>query len=264
MVADKDAGGHMDLSFGRILIVLLAGFGSGVVNTLAGGGSFLTLAALDLTGLPVATANGTNRLAVLIGDILAALGFRSKGLSSFRLSLNFAIPALFGAILGAYVIIDVPDVFFRRFLGVAMLVMLAILIINPKKWLEGRDVELTPARRALAYLVFFVVGIYGGAIQAGVGFLWITALVLMAGVDLVVANMHKVFIIGVYTLFALLTFALRGHVHWWLGLVLSAGYSVGAWLTSRAAVERGQGFVRLVLAVALVVLSIRYLGLMQF
>ncbi len=254
----------MEITLTHVAIILVAGFICGVINTLAGGGSFLTLAALDLTGLPSVVANGTNRLAILIQNMLAVAGFRSKGVSDWRTSLHFAIPALFGAILGAYLIIDVPEVIFHRILGVAMLVMLATLILNPQKRLEGHPVEMTPARRVLIYIVFFGIGIYGGAIQAGIGFLMIASFVLTAGMDLVSANMHKAFVGATYTLFALATFALRGQVNWPLGIVLAIGNGSGAWFASRLAVEKGQRLVRIVLGITLVILSARYLGLFQY
>ena len=234
---------------------------AGFTNTLAGGGSFLTLAALELAGLSGVMANGTNRLAVLVQNALAVMGFRSKGVSDFKLSLHFAIPALLGAILGAYVVIDLPELVFHRALAASMLMMLLILVFNPKRWLQQRQVTITGQRRWLGYLVFFLIGIYGGAIQAGVGFFLIAALVVVAGLDLVKTNSHKVFIIGTYTLFALLMFALRGQIDWLLGLLLAVGNGAGAWVASRLAAEKGEKIVRVVMMVALVVLSVRYLDL---
>jgi uncharacterized membrane protein YfcA len=245
----------------QIVVILVSGLIAGFVNTMAGGGSFLTLAALELAGLPGTMANGTNRVAILVQNIAAVLGFRSKGVSNIKLSLALALPTLLGAILGAYLVIDLPQQVFHRILGVAMLVMLAILVINPKQWLRGREVQFTPLRVAIAAVVFFVVGIYGGAIQAGVGFLLIASLVLVAGLDLVKTNSHKVFIVGIYTIFALGLFAFRGQVNWLLGLVLAAGNASGAWIASRLAVEKGERLVRIVLGVMLVVLAVRYLDL---
>jgi len=253
----------MELSLMHAVLLILAGAASGFINTLAGGGSFLTLAVLDLIGLPIGVANGSNRLGVLLGSMTGALGFHSKGASDVRASLHYAIPALVGAFLGAYLVIDLPEELFQRILGGAMLVMLVVLILNPKKWLEGRHVAMTPLRRAVGYIVFFLIGIYGGAIQAGVGLFLIAALVLSAGVNLVEANMHKVFITGTYTVLALLTFALRGQVDWLYGTVLAIGYVLGSWISSRAAMERGQGFVRGVLALTLLVLAARYLGILN-
>jgi uncharacterized membrane protein YfcA len=250
---------HITLTHAVILIV--AGFFSGIINTLAGGGSFLTLAALNLIGLPISVANGSNRLGILMGAIAGALGFRSKGASEFRASLHFAIPALFGAILGAFIVVDLPEAVFERILGICMLIMLVILIVNPKKWLEGREVVMTPRRRAISYVVFFLVGVYGGAIQAGVGLFLIAALVMTAGVDLIRANMHKVFVTATYTVVAILIFALKGQVDWVYGMVLTIGYGLGSWVSSRVAMDKGQGFVRLVLALSLVVLAAQYLGL---
>ena len=251
----------MSITLQQGALILAAGLVAGFINTMAGGGSFLTLVALEFAGLPSAMANGTNRVAIEVQNILAVLGFRSRGVSNFKLSLEFAIPALLGAILGAYLVIDLPQQVFHRIMGVAMLVMLLVLIVNPKKWLVGRKVKFTPTRRAVAYLVFFAVGVYGGAIQAGVGFLLIASLVLVAGLDLVKTNSHKVFIVGAYTVFALLTFALRGQVNWSLGLLLSVGNGLGGWIASRLAVSKGEKLVRVVLGAALVVLAVRYLDL---
>lgn len=251
----------MDISLLQIGAILGAGLVAGFINTMAGGGSFLTLAALELAGLPSAMANGTNRVAIEIQNIMAVMGFRSKGISNFKLSLHFAVPALLGAIAGAYLVIDLPTVVFHRIMAAAMIMMLVILVINPKRWLQGRNVEFAGRRRLLAYLVFFAIGLYGGAIQAGVGFLLIAALVLVAGLNLVHTNSHKVFIVGTYTLFALFMFALRGQVNWILGLVLSIGNGAGAWIASRLAAEKGEKVVRVVLGIALVVLSIRYLDI---
>ncbi|MEA3406717.1 MAG: sulfite exporter TauE/SafE family protein [Chloroflexota bacterium] len=251
----------MNASVTQIIIILVAGLVAGFVNTMAGGGSFLTIAALELTGLPIIMANGTNRVAVEVQTIMAILGFRSKGISDAKLSIQFAIPALLGAVLGAYLVIDLPTTIFRRFMAVAMLMMLVILVIRPTRWFKERQIEMTPKRKLLGAVALFVVGIYGGAIQAGVGFLLIASLVVVAGLNLVQANSHKVFIIATYTLFALGTFALKGQVNWILGLILAVGNGVGGWLASRLAVEKGEGLVRAVLGIMLAVLSIRYLGL---
>jgi uncharacterized protein len=248
----------------QIAIVLIAGFGAGFVNTIAGGGSFLSLAALDFAGMNILVANGTNRVAIEVQDIMAIAGYRSKGIANARASLHFGIPALIGAVLGAYLVTNADKELFSRFMGVAMLMMLAILIVNPQKWIKGREVEHTPKRRALAYLVFLVVGFYGGAIQAGVGFLLMFALVVVAGEDLVRTNSYKVYIGALYTLFALLTFALRGQVDWAMGIVLAIGNGAGAWIASRMSVAKGDRFVRIGLILTLAVLSIHYLGIVRF
>ena len=245
----------------HIVAIIAAGLLSGFVNTLAGGGSFINLIALDFIGLPGTLANGTNRVAVQLQNIMAVLGFRSKGVSNFRMSLHFAIPALIGAIIGAYVIIEVPEVVFYRVLAVAMILMLFTIVFDTKKWLKNHQIEFNSRRKFWAYLVFLGVGFYGGAIQAGVGFLIIAVLVLIAGEDLVRTNGHKVFIIGTYTLFVLAMFAWKGQVNWLIGLLLGVSDGTGAWIASRLAVEKGEKLVRIVLGIMLAVMSVRYLGI---
>jgi len=252
----------MQLTLVQIAAILAAGFVAGFVNALAGGGSFLSLAALELAGLSPALANGTNRVALVIESVLAFFGFRSKGISDLRQSVQFAIPALLGAIVGAYIVIELPTVIFHRALAVAMLIMLVTIVFNPGRWLQQRQVAMTPRRRLLAYPVFFLIGVYGGAIQAGVGFFLMAALVLLAGLDLVRTNSHKAVIVGVYTFFALGMFAWRGQVHWALGLVLAVGNGSGAWIAGRLAAERGERMVRLVLGAVLTLLALRYLGIL--
>lgn len=251
----------MSITLLQSVVVLAAGLLAGFINTMAGGGSFITLVALEFAGLPSAMANGTNRVAIEVGAIMSALGFRSKGISDFRLGLHFAIPALLGAILGAYVVIDLPESIFHRVLAVAMLFMLATLVFDPKKWLRNRQIKLTPARRLLIYPAFLAIGFYGGAIQAGVGFFLMAALVLLAGLDLVRTNSQKVFIVAVYTVVALALFALNGQVHWILGLILSMGNGVGGWVASRLAAAKGEKIVRVILGIMLAVMAVRYLDI---
>lgn len=251
----------MQVSWLRIIVVLLAGLVAGFVNVMAGGGSFLTLVALEFAGLPAAMANGTNRLGVVTQNFTGLMGFRSKGLSDVKTSLEFAIPAFLGAILGAYIVVDLPAVLFHRVLAVAMIVVLITVVFDTKRWLKGRSFAMTPKRRVLSYVVFFLIGIYGGAVQAGVGFFIIATLVLIAGQNLVVTNSYKVLIIGLLTVVALIIFALRGQVNWVLGLVLAVGNGIGGWISSRLSVEKGEKLVKAVLVVMLSFVSLQYLGI---
>jgi hypothetical protein len=101
-------------------------------------------------------------------------------------------------------------------------------------------------------------------VQAGVGFYIIAAIVMTTGLDLVKTNMLKVFIIGATTAVALLIFALNGQVNWLYGLFLAIGNGAGAWIGSHAAVKGGEKLVKIVLAVMLVVLIVRYLGIIPW
>ncbi|MGQ9586683.1 MAG: sulfite exporter TauE/SafE family protein [Anaerolineae bacterium] len=251
----------MSTDIGIILLTLVVGLVAGVVNTLAGGGSLLTLPLLIFLGLPSAVANGTNRVAIEVQNIFAVLGFRSKGVADFRLSLLFSLPAIVGAFLGARIAIDIPDALFNRVLAVVLLLVLGLMLWNPTRRLQGKEATFTPARTVAAVVVFFLLGIYGGFIQAGIGFLLMAALVGLTGLDLVRVNAHKAFVIAVYTLLALAVFAIEGKVDWVVGLVLAVGNGAGGWLAGRISVEKGERVIRPVLVVAVLVMAVRLSGI---
>lgn len=117
-------------------------------------------------------------------------------------------------------------------------------------------------RRALRLqLACLGIGLYGGFIQAGVGFLILGALVPLAGFDLVRANAIKVLIVLLHTAVALPVFLLNRRVAIWPGLALAAGQMAGGWIGAHLGARKGAGFVRWVLLVALVISAAQLLGL---
>lgn len=250
------------MSIWQIIVVIVVGIVGGFVNTLAGGGSLLTLPALIFVGLPSAVANGTNRVAVLMNNAAAVAGFRQHGLADFKFSLGLSVPAVVGAIVGAKLAVDISDALFQKVLAAVMLLVMGLILWNPTRRWQGDQAVLSPKRRLLAMVAFFFVGVYGGFIQAGVGFIVIAALVLITGLDLVQTNSHKVVVIGVYTLAALATFALSGKVNWGIGLVLAIGNGIGGWIGSQWAVVGGEKWIKIVLAVTVVAMAAKLLGLL--
>ncbi len=244
----------------HIPVVFIVGIIAGFINTLAGGGSLLTLPILIFLGLPTAVANGTNRLAIITQCLFAVAGFRRKGVSNFGLSLLLSVPALFGAIIGAQFAVDISDILFKRILAIIMLLVLGFILWNPR-----RDVGslMSSGRNHLiiTMIVFFFIGFYGGFIQVGVGFIIIAALTTITGLGLVETNSHKVFIVGIYTIFALIVFTFNGKVSWEIGLCLAAGMGIGGWIGSHWAVARGERWIRLVLTVCVIAMVITLSGL---
>jgi uncharacterized membrane protein YfcA len=200
-------------------------------------------------------------VAILVNSATAVAGFKQHGVADFKFSLGLSVPAVVGAIVGAWLAAGMPDTSFEKVLAAVMLLAVGLILWNPtRRWQEGRAV-LSPRRRLLAMIAFFFVGVYGGFIQAAVGFIIIAALVLITGLDLVQTNSHKMFVVGVYTLAALATFALSGKVNWGIGLILAVGNGIGGWIGSQLAVLGGERWVRVVLAVAVVAMAAKLLGL---
>ena len=238
-------------------LFLLAGVGvlSGFLNVMAGGGSLLALPVLIFLGLPGNVANGTNRVAIVAQNVSAVTSFFKQGYADLRTMLTLALCAVPGAALGAYLGTQVSGELFNRILGGLMIVLL--ILMSRKQ----RDAETTekPKRLVLGHLLMVAVGFYGGFIQAGVGFFLMAVLYRVVGLDLVRVNAFKVFIVGIYTLVALAIFADKGQVLWLLGAALAVGTTAGGWIGAHFTVKRGEGLIRVVLNVVLVVMAIRLL-----
>jgi len=237
--------------------LLLAGGGlvAGIVNTLAGGGSLLTVPLLVLMGLPGTLANGTNRVGVLIQNGVAVWGFRAQGISGIPHATRVLLPVAAGALLGAMTASRLPDTTFERLFGGIMLVLLF-------PTLRGSRPRL-PAREHPAWLrtaVFFGIGLYGGAFQAGVGLLLLFAL-SFGGFDLVQANSIKVVLNFCFTLLTIPVFLAAGQIAWLAAVCLGAGFAAGGALGSHLAVRGGERLIRPVLAAAVLALAGRMVGL---
>ncbi len=242
-----------------LLAVPAVGFAAGFINTLAGSGSLVTLPMLILLGLPATVANGTNRVGILVQGLVSVATFRRRGALDFGGSLRLVLPAVLGAAVGAELAVDLNEALLRRLIGVLMLVMLVVVLARPTRFLAARRRERGVSIWIEAPL-FFLIGAYGGFIQAGVGIFLLAGLVLGAGYDLVGANGVKNLIVLVFTIAALAVFVINDEVRWLLGGLLAVGNGLGAWAGAHLAVEKGARFVRWVLVAILALSSIALIG----
>lgn len=240
-------------------LLVLAGFLAGFINTLAGSGSVVSLAAMNLMGLPLDVANGTKRVAVLFQAVVGVARFKKQGKLQVREHIGIVIPAVAGAVLGAFLAGNLSDGAFRRSVGICMLVILGLLFLKPKNWLEGNLDRLQKRAGPVRMISFFLIGIYGGYIQVGVGVLLLTALVMGEGLDLVRGNAVKMLLILCFTAPALVVFLMNGLVRWDVGLPLAAGSMLGAWAATHEAAKHGASFIRWLLVAVVAASAIRYL-----
>jgi len=240
-----------------VAILVGGGLVAGVVNTLAGGGSLLTVPLLVLVGLPGTLANGTNRVGVLLQNGVASWGFWAQGVGGLRDSLPVVAPVAAGAVIGAGVASQLSDQVFEQIFGVLML----LLLVPTLRGMGTSPAEAAAPRPAwLRGLVFFAIGIYGGAFQAGVGLLLVGALAF-GGVDLVRANSIKVVVNFCFTLLTVPIFWAAHQIAWPQALALGVGMAAGGALGSRLAVRGGEQIIRPVMAVAIVALAGKMVGL---
>ncbi len=241
----------------EIGLLFAAGTAAGIINVMAGGGSALTLPILIFLGLDAVTANGTNRIAIVLQNVSASASFRNEKISRLRESAVFAVLALPGSIVGAVVAVNIGNEWFERILAI-VIVGVVISMLLPRR----NHSETSPDGRKSfwVYPALFGIGFYGGFIQVGVGFLLMATLYHLLRMDLVFVNMHKVMIVLLYTLPALAVFVFTGHVNWVLGLCLAAGNALGAWWAARISVRRGEKVIRGVLVVALLLMAAKLIG----
>ncbi len=244
------------------LLAIGAGAVAGVINTLAGSGSLVTLPMLVFLGLPADVANGTNRVGVLLQNAVGIFVFRRSGHFTVTGSVWLIAPTVAGAIVGAWVATIIDKSAMELAIGIVMVLMLGVLVLNPKRWLRAHSEITFGSPGSGTLLMFFVIGVYGGFIQAGVGVLLLSALVLQTGHALNHANMIKLVIVLLMTVIVLPVFIFNHQVDWGLGALMAIGQAIGAWFAASYAtrVPNANLWVRRLLILIVAVAIVRFLG----
>jgi uncharacterized protein len=136
------------------VLIILAGMAAGFINVLAGNGSLITLPILIFVGLPANVANATNRVGVLMQNVVGTYGFYSKGKLDVRGALLFAIPMTLGSILGARIAVNINEAVFKQILAIVMIIMLVLMFVNPSRWLEEKSRQGSPQLTVTRFLIF--------------------------------------------------------------------------------------------------------------
>jgi uncharacterized protein len=252
------------MSAAIVILLIAAGILAGFINTLAGGGSVISLSLLILLGMPANIANGTNRISIFLQTLSSVTSFSRKKLFDNKKSFWLSIPATAGSILGAYVAVDMSGKVIEIAIGIAMVIMVFFLFWSPDKWLKENPRLLAKPLTWRQVLIFFLVGFYGGFIQVGIGYFLIISLVLGVGFELLKANAVKNLIVFLYAVFALLVFVINGQVNYLYGLILSVGSVTGALIASWLAVKKGAGFIRIVIILSVILTLLQISGLVNF
>jgi uncharacterized protein len=238
-----------------MVLLFFSGIAAGFLNVMAGGGSAITLPILIFLGLDSPLANGTNRLAVFIQTIATVISFKRENYFDMKTSMRLAVFALPGAVLGAIVAVKMDSLLFQRVLAVFILIII-ITVIIPTPRRNGHGASKSTVEW-LIYPIMLGIGFIGGLHQVGIGFFMITALRHLMNMDLVRINMHKAAVFFIYTIPAILVFALTGNIDWRLGIVLAAGNATGGWWAAKVAVRRGEKVIRIVLVIAMLIMAFK-------
>ncbi len=211
------------------LLAILGGFVAGIINMLAGSGSIITLSILtELLGLPGNIANATNRVGVLAQTYIGTYTFHKHGKLNIKPGLPYLWPLLGGAFGGIYLATIVSNEQFLVIFKILMVIMLFVVLVKPQRWLTQKTMP-KPPNYWLVIPFFFLLGIYSGFIQMGMGVFFLAAMVLGAKFEFMEANALKIFVVAILTTIALAFFAWKGMVNWKVGALVAIGQGAGGW-----------------------------------
>jgi len=231
----------MQLDLFSVFLLGLTGFIAGGINTVAGGGSNLTLPALMIFGLPADIANGTNRLSVLMQCIVGVAGYNKHNILDRQAVIPILIPCILGGVFGALLAAILPNLFLKPILLLSILCMSIIILVRPETIVPAPGTsELSPNKNRKAWWGLFAAGIYGGFVQAGVGFMLLAALAGGLRYNLLRANALKTLCALAFTAVALAIFIAFDQVWWLPGIILACGSMLGAHLAVKIAVKASQ------------------------
>lgn len=243
------------------LIIAAVGVLCGFINILAGSGSLISLPILMGFGLSPHVANATNRIGILLQNLVGSASFAKQKVLPVREGLVLAIPSCIGSIVGAYFAVDAHEDVIRWMIVCLFAVMFFLVFYGPDKWLRPHSNHSLKVRPR-DYIIFTVIGFYGGFIQAGLGYFLLAGLVLSVGNDLVSANSLKVFLAFVLTIFALAIFFYNGQVNLPYGISLGIGNMIGGWLGAKYSIKWGPKVIRFFL-LAMLLFSVTYMVIFQ-
>lgn len=221
----------------QAFILIVIGLMAGVINTLAGGGSNLSLPALMMYGLPADIANATNRVSVLMQSITATRGFYKHDKIEKSSVQDSFFPLLFGGLVGAIVASYINVELLKPLLLGTMIAVSLWVVLKSDSKTEEQGKPKSCYDNKFALLATFAAGFYGGFIQAGVGFVLIATFVGALNFDLLRANAMKVVATVIFTSIALLVFVFRGQVAWLPGILLGVGSMIGAQIAVKFSVK---------------------------
>lgn len=234
-----------DITLAQALILAGLGLIAGVINTLAGGGSNLTIPALMVLGMPADVANATNRVGVLLQAVVGSAGFKHHNQLPTQDFKAIIIPMLIGSLIGSLFAAYAPPQLLKFLLLGAMLSVAGIVLLRPNVIAPPDGTipfSLKQKPQAWGWLLF--AGFYGGFVQAGVGFIMITAFSGVLRYNLVASNALKTLATLLFTALALLIFMINDQVRWLPGLILAIGSMMGAYIGVKLALKVSQKYLK--------------------
>lgn len=226
-----------------------------LINSIAGGGSTLSLPIMIFLGLPATVANGTNRIGLIIGNFSSAFNLARHGYLNKRIFFQLLTPTILGALIGACFLVRIGDKMFQAIL--AVVICLVVVMSNLHKDILGKPPAEPPKKLTLkGAFGFFAIAIYGCIVQVGVGFVQIFGLTRYTGLDPIHVNAIKNALTNVFLLISTITLGISGKINWPIAIIMAAGAWFGGYLGSFTQRKKGNKFIQRFISVCSIAMAI--------
>lgn len=232
-----------------MLFLFCAGFFGGVINSIAGGGSFITFPALLFVGVNPISANATNTFASCAGYLSGAYAFR-KDLHAHRQKIpGFVLMSVIGGIAGAWLLLRTPEILFREAIPWLLLFATVLFVFGGKLYFTLKNLasgfqHASVFGGCLLFLMFLGVCIYGGFFNAGLGIIVLSYLALAGYSDINAMNGIKLVVSSAVSLVAIALFIYEDAIAWYEGLIVLVGTLVGGYVAAHVSRRLPQQYVR--------------------
>jgi hypothetical protein len=231
------------MPFYYYLIAAAASLSAGIINTLAGNGSSITLAVLmQLIGLPAKEANATIRVGVFSATLGALPSFIKKGHINLTRDRLVIICMTAGAVFGIFTALWIDNKTFKEVFKYMFILMLFLTLYDTKSWLRKTDEQ----KRLPVFIIiplYLLLGFYGGFVQMGIGVFFLFVTVLGARYNIIDAGALRTVCIALYTPLAIGIFAWHGLIHWDLAIIMAAAEWTGGFFGGRFATTNAKAAV---------------------
>lgn len=228
--------------YGQYAVFFILGAIVSLINSIAGGGSSLSLPIMIFLGMPPTVANGTNRIGLIIGNISSVYNLAKHGYLNKKLFWQLFLPSLVGALIGVFFLVSIGDKAFQAVIAAA--ICLVVIMSRLRKDIFGKPPVTPPEKLTLGGAVgFALVSIYGCIVQIGVGFVQIFSLTRYTGLDPIHVNALKNCLTTVFLVVSTAALAFAGKVNWPIAIVMSAGAWCGGYFGSALQRKKGNKFI---------------------
>ena len=241
-----------------ILLLGLAAFAGGFVDSIAGGGALITIPSLLLAGFPPVAALGTNKLQGLFGTGSATISYATKGHVDLKRQLPSAGLAFLGGLAGALLATVVPGGVLRMALPFILVAIALYFALKPDMDDVDRAERMTPL--AFGLTIVPLIGFYDGVFGPGTGSFFMLAFVALAGYGVLKATAHTKLLNFSSNLGSFFLFAFAGAIAWKIGLIMGAAQFLGARLGASLAIARGARLIKPLLVITCVALAAKLLS----